>query len=580
MMSSPDVFSELGRAAQQPPSLSSRGDNVVGERQTEECNDKNAINEDMYMLPPKRKYDNNDNNTLKRNYSKKGANPKNYQTLCINQTFNNRYQQSSFHSTSNKTNPSSKVNYNTQPDINDTDSFPSLSEPKPFINDFPPWQVLSAIHISENPDQQEDPYPDNFKYINMFNLVKELKKKINIVFDDGDIKRLFNGNIVFKIHTKEQYQMVKKIREIMGIPCTITPHKFLNSSKGVVYSPYFKAQTAESLQESLASEGILDVKKIIIFRKITKQSDENDMDTDQSTSKTTYKQIDTGKAILTFDNINRPDKVWLGFCYAKVEMYIPPPLRCNKCQGFGHHSMACKNKQFCAKCNSQDHVDTKMNKCPSTFLKCHNCHGKHASFSSECIHYKKAKEITSIKHKSNITWKEAITRVENDKQWTNIKPINYNPKQTASVPGADLAAHSAAPAAHPAALSATDTVAENTPLSPSHTPSTTSSPSFTPSSSPPSTSSPSTSSTSSSFSTPFSIPSSQSFTSSPSNPTSNTPPSSIPPSNPSTIPSSNSSSSTMIRSKSTDRKLSKDHIDSNRHPKNNKDKIKIITPPK
>ena len=80
----------------------------------------------------------------------------------------------------------------------------------------------------------------------------------------------------------------------MGIPCTITPHKFLNSSKGVVYSPYFKAQTAETLQESLASEGILDVKKIIIFRKITKQSDENDMDTDQSTSKTTYKQTDTG----------------------------------------------------------------------------------------------------------------------------------------------------------------------------------------------------------------------------------------------------------------------------------------------
>ena len=372
--------------------------------------------------------------------------------------------------------------------------------------------------------------------------------------------------------------MAKQICEIMGIPCTITPHKFLNSSKGVVYSPYFKAQTAESLQESLASEGILDVKKIIIFRKITTKSDENDMDTDQSTNKTTYKQIDTGKAILTFDNINRPDKVWLGFCYAKVEMYIPPPLRCNKCQGFGHHSMACKNKQFCAKCNSRDHVDTKMNKCPSTFLKCHNCHGKHASFSSVCIHYKKAKHITSIKHKSNITWKEAIDRVENEDEWKDIKPINYN--KTASVPGADRAAHSAAPAAHPAALSATDTVAENTLLSPSHSPSTTSSPSSTPSSSPPSTSSPSTSSTSSSFSTPFSIPSSQSFTSSSSNPTPNTPPSSIPHSNPSTTPSSNSSSTAKIRSKSTDLKSSsKDHIDSNRHTKN-RNKIEIITPPK
>ena len=560
--------SELGRAAKQPPSLSSHGDNVVQQvATTEECKDSINDKDAMYLLNNKRKND-NDCISPKRNTSKKSS--RNYNTLNINQTFNNRYQQSQINTASNKAHPSSKVSYTPQPNINDTDVFPSLIEPKPFVNDFPPWQVLSAIHENEDPDNSQDLFPNNFKYENMFNLVKELRSKINIVFEHGDIKRLYNGNVVFKVHTKAQYQSAKKIKEIMGIPCNITPHKFFNSSKGVVYSPYFKGQTAESLRESLSSEGILEVKKIMIYRKIERKSGENDMETDQPT----HKQIDTGKAILTFDNINRPDKVWLGFCYAKVEMYIPPPLRCNKCQGYGHHSMACKNKQFCAKCDSQEHVDTKINKCPSNYLKCHNCHGKHASFSSECKLYKKAKHITTIKYKSNITWKQAIDTVENDPEWAKIKPINH--KQTAPTSGAVPAA--------------TDDVADNSSSLPPTSP-ITSIPSPSPPLSPTSTSlvsilTSSSPSTSSSFSSSkISIPSSTSFTTSPSIQPPNIPPSSHPPSSTtptqsstSTTPSSNSSSNSIQNSKPNDRKalLSKERTDT---VKIKNKSIAKITPP-
>ena len=415
---SPKTLSSVGRAA----------DVTKQAAITEERKDMSTPNEAKYELKRKEL----ETSTSPRKISKKAHSNK-FHSNNITQNFNGLFQ---YGKTNTYKKPQEKITY-TQPDITNTDEFPQLSEPIPYKNKFPPWMVLSARDADSS-----------FKGSNMFKIVKDLKSKIKISFSEGDVKRQFNGNIVFRIHTQEHYEKVIRIKEIDNIPCEITPHKFLNSSKGVVYSPYFKGQTEDSLLESLdvEGEGILEIKKIfVIDRRKKNTSNENDMETDQPNKK----KFDTGKAIITFNHITRPDKVWLGFYWAKVDMYIPPPLRCNKCQSFGHHSKKCRNKAFCAKCDSEDHVDTKDLPCPADTLKCHNCHGSHASFSSQCNHFKKSREITKVKHTQNLEWKDAIKQVEQDPQWANIISIKRNHPPAAADAASSNQSHASSDAHSP-----------------------------------------------------------------------------------------------------------------------------------
>ncbi len=180
----------------------------------------NNPTEAKYQLPNKRSRV--DSPTSPNNKSSKKAYTNKYNSMNITQNITGRFQHYSTPTRNNK--PQEKVTY-TQPDISDIDDFPLLGEPVPLRNKFPPWMVLSAR------DDQS-----TFKYSNMFKIVKELKSKINVSFAEGDIKRQYNGNIVFKIYTNEQYQKVKKISKIVDIPCTISPHKFLNIKRRRVFS--------------------------------------------------------------------------------------------------------------------------------------------------------------------------------------------------------------------------------------------------------------------------------------------------------------------------------------------------------
>ncbi len=58
--------------------------------------------------------------------------------------------------------------------------------------------------------------------------------------------------------------------------------------------------------------------------------------------------------MINFDQEKLPEKVYIGFMCNDVRLYIPPPLRCFKCQRCGHIAAVCKGKQRCGKCGG-DH---------------------------------------------------------------------------------------------------------------------------------------------------------------------------------------------------------------------------------
>ncbi|GBM75100.1 hypothetical protein AVEN_197457-1 [Araneus ventricosus] len=113
--------------------------------------------------------------------------------------------------------------------------------------------------------------------------------------------------------------------------------------------------------------------------------------------------IDTKHLILTFHSPRIPESVRAGYIKLKVRPYIPNPLRCFKCQRFGHSKASCRGTLTCARCAGAGHDSSNC----TESAKCVNCKGSHTSFSRLCSAWKFEKEVISEKVKKDISFLEA-----------------------------------------------------------------------------------------------------------------------------------------------------------------------------
>ena len=116
------------------------------------------------------------------------------------------------------------------------------------------------------------------------------------------------------------------------------------------------------------------------------------------------KMIKTGTWILTFDTPTCPfqmDVYWLK--RIPVHVYIPKPMRCYKCQRFGHQTKYCRSKtDTCAQCGAQEKHDRCSNQ-----AKCPNCKGNHAASDKLCPEYLKTAEIQEFRAHNGGTYASA-----------------------------------------------------------------------------------------------------------------------------------------------------------------------------
>lgn len=81
-------------------------------------------------------------------------------------------------------------------------------------------------------------------------------------------------------------------------------------------------------------------------------------------------RVDSLSVLIEFQGSVLPERVKVGCMSFQVRPYIPPPLRCYKCQRYGHIAAVCKGKQRCPKCGEDHRVeDCKEN----VKDKCCNC---------------------------------------------------------------------------------------------------------------------------------------------------------------------------------------------------------------
>ena len=193
-----------------------------------------------------------------------------------------------------------------------------------------------------------------------------------------NIKKLRNGEILIEVEKEAQSSKLLKIRKLNltmenVIPITVSPHYSLNTNKGVIRCPDIKECSDEEILEGLKDEGVIKLDRISVFRDGQREP--------------------TGTFILTFQSQTLPKYIRVGYYRVAVSQFIPNPMRCYKCQKFGHTKFNCRKNEVCNKCGKEDHTDSQ--ECTNE-VKCVNCQGNHASNDKTCPKWNQGRKRSFI----------------------------------------------------------------------------------------------------------------------------------------------------------------------------------------
>ena len=211
--------------------------------------------------------------------------------------------------------------------------------------------------------------------------------------DPFNIRKLRNREILIEVDKEAQSSKLLKTTKLHltmenVIPITVSPHYSLNTKKGAIRCLDIKECSDEEILEGLKDEAVIKLDRILVFRDGQRKP--------------------TGTFILTFQSQTLQKYIRVGYYRVAVSQFIPNPVRCYKCQKFGHTKFNCRKNEVCTKCGQEDHTDSQ--ECKNE-AKCVNCQGNHASNEKECLKWKEEKEIQRIKAE------RAISYIVAKKQW-------------------------------------------------------------------------------------------------------------------------------------------------------------------
>ena len=138
----------------------------------------------------------------------------------------------------------------------------------------------------------------------------------------------------------------------------------------------------------------------------------------------------TTAVILAFED-ELPAYVYINLLRHRVATYVPRPMRCNRCQIFGHRETQCHARSaVCARCSSREH---QYADCPiqNTEAKCANCGGNHNAAYRGCPKFKQVRSTLTASAKLGISYRDAAahckkTAKENTKTTTAPSPAIHS----------------------------------------------------------------------------------------------------------------------------------------------------------
>ena len=273
------------------------------------------------------------------------------------------------------TNKPPKNNKRTRPNDNDTDSDSETCASTP------EWPRFLVVQFTD----PETP----LSKLSPFAIQKAIE---GIAGEPKSVRRLGFANLLIEVAKKSHCDNLLAAKQFAGVAVSISPHRNLNTKKGVVRCPDLAGCSEYELLEELKSQKVVDVKRIKVKRD--------------------RELMNTNTLILTFGASQLPNYIKAGYIIARVEMYIPNPLRCFKCQKYGHGKDRCKHEQTCARCGEKGHEDTGC----ENLAHCVNCNGDHPSYARKCPTWEIEREIVKIKYTEDISFPEARRKLQSKSQ--------------------------------------------------------------------------------------------------------------------------------------------------------------------
>ena len=169
--------------------------------------------------------------------------------------------------------------------------------------------------------------------------------------------RLRSGDFLIEVTKRGQAEGLLRSTMLADIPIKVVPHRSLNTSKGIIRSFDLRESGEAELKQNLVDQGVTDVRRMTVMHDGQRHN--------------------TNTSVLTFGQPSHPTSVKCAYLNIKVETFIPNPLRCYKCQRFGHHKFNCRRNATCARCGEEGHEDSSC----SQPEKCINCQDSHSAYS-------------------------------------------------------------------------------------------------------------------------------------------------------------------------------------------------------
>ena len=204
-------------------------------------------------------------------------------------------------------------------------------------------------------------------------------------------------------------------RRLVKLPVSVSAHRTKNSTRGVIFCFDLEGVSDEDIAEGLSDVGVTSARRI--------------------RSRRAGVLTPTHNIILTFNRVDLPLDVHVGYVRVKVRPYIPGPMRCFKCLRFGHTRDFCKNRPTCGNCAASDHTGEE---CTAEQKKCVNCDASqapHGAFDPACPALQREKEIVAIKVTERVTFREARERYNSShprRSYANASKSSDTPQPAAS----------------------------------------------------------------------------------------------------------------------------------------------------
>lgn len=247
-----------------------------------------------------------------------------------------------------------------------------------------------------------------FSSINPLKLALELKKELSHV---SNVSILRNGMMSIICVSAKQQDKALKLKKIMGKAVQAFKPSTDKQVKGVIYNVCVEV-TEQELLENLKGCNVIDVKRM------------GRGDNGRGTT----------PVLLTFKDDKLPSRVMLGYSSYIVREYERPPLRCFKCQRFGHVVAVCEGKRRCRRCG-KDHDGKECIDVP----KCCNCGGDHPASYRGCPNYVRAEKVEKVKKDNKLSYAEAVKQVDKMRVEVQVQAESQfaGPSRTVSVADQD-----------------------------------------------------------------------------------------------------------------------------------------------